>query len=87
METKQNKIMFTCSRPTLATELIDAGYSAEQKTSPWDKQKTLWVFELDDKAVDIVRRHYVRVNRPMPKRIVDFLKSRTAKTDREIEVR
>ena len=82
-----SRLTFTCGRPTLASELIAAGYTAETKVSPWDEKKTLWLFDLDEKAVAIIRRHYVRANKPLPKVITDFLKRRTLPAQHQIEVR
>lgn len=87
MDTKHNVTTFACSRPMLATELIEAGYSAETKVSPWNQKRTLWLFELDEKAVDIIRRHYIRANKPLPRVVSDFLKTRVTVGVNQIEVR
>lgn len=74
--TKQNKLprVFTCTRPSLAAELMQAGYEARQTVNPWDPNLRAWVFEIDAVGVDIIKTHYARAGKKPPRSIEQMAK-------------
>ena len=63
---------FLCTRPQLATLLIEAGFQYEQKPNPFDRNMTAWVFPISEDLARIVSDFYTEIGRPVPATIKDW---------------
>ena len=63
---------FLCTRPQLATLLIESGFQFEQKPNPFNRQMTAWIFPITSDLVQIVTGFYSDIQKPVPATIKDW---------------
>jgi hypothetical protein len=73
---KPNPKTFLCTRPQLATILIESGFQYEQKPNPFNNQMTAWIFPINPELVGIVKDFYASIQRPVPAKIKDWSQDR-----------
>lgn len=52
-------------RPKLAEELTEQGYKCERAKHPFNAARTSWVFDLDKKGIEYVKRWLARIGKPL----------------------
>lgn len=57
---------FLCTRPSLAALLQQHGQKGEQTISPWDPQRTAWLFDITPELMNVAQQYYGSLNRPLP---------------------
>lgn len=58
---------YICTRPRLAAELMAQGHEPKIEPSPWKTGMTVWIFDVNEDTVKIVRAFYERIGKPIPK--------------------
>ena len=64
---------YFCSRPSLAGELMEAGYNGKTAVNPYHPERPGWTFEITLPLAQDVALYYQRIGRPVPRVIADFL--------------
>lgn len=77
-ETIKKKRRAVVTRPTVANELLKAGYKVNQIKSIWREDLLAWEFDLDVTSAKIVKDCYKKIGRPAPRAIQLFLKEGAA---------
>lgn len=57
---------YYCTRPRLASLLMEKGYTAELKPNPWDGKKRAWVFPLTADLAETVLNYYTDIGQRAP---------------------
>ena len=57
---------YLCTRPRLASELIQAGQTATVTVNPWKPERTAWVFPITPELCSIVTAFFVSLGKPIP---------------------
>lgn len=57
---------YICTRPTLASELMQKGHEGRVERSLWDSKRSMWIFEVDDDLVKTVTAYYQRIGKATP---------------------
>ena len=75
---------YFCTRPTLASTLLDAGFKGRQTANPYHPERPAWSFELSTSLASTVAEYYKQIGQAVPKVITDTLKA-VAPTTAETE--
>lgn len=73
---KQNpkrKPTYLCTRPRLTSLLRAAGHEPEDVENPYDRNRSAWLFVIDDDLAFIVKRFYDCEGCKVPNSITAFL--------------
>ena len=54
------------TRPTLASQLIDAGVPGKVVSNPWKPKLSAWLFPVNDQSREIISRFYQEIGKPVP---------------------
>lgn len=57
---------YYCTRPRLASLLMEKGYAADLKLNPWNKTKRAWVFPLTPDLAETVLNYYTEIGQRAP---------------------
>ena len=60
----KNSIIVT--RPTLASQLMDAGIAGEIVSNPWKPNLSAWLFPINDQSREIITAYYREIGKPVP---------------------
>lgn len=52
---------FFCTRPTLASYLLEKGFTARRTVNPYDTKRPAWVFAESPELLKIVDGYYAKV--------------------------
>jgi len=63
---------YYCTRPRLASLLMEKGYAAELKMNPWDGKKRAWVFPLTPDLAETVLDYYQGIGQKAPSIIQQY---------------
>ena len=67
MNIKRNETEWICTRPRLASLLMDKGFNARPVSNPWDRDMNAWAFDISVDLIAIVRDYYAECGKPLPK--------------------
>lgn len=65
---------YLCTRPQLASALMDRGYRARRGTNPFHPEMQAWLFELTPELAEIVAEYFRRLDKPTPRTISEYLR-------------
>lgn len=57
---------YICTRPTLASELMQKGHVGRVERHLWDSSRSMWIFEVDDDLVETVTAYYHKIGKATP---------------------
>lgn len=61
---------FCCTRPKLATLLMEKGYAASFGISPWNPKQHAWTFPMTPDLAVAVRDYYLQIGAVIPAAVV-----------------
>lgn len=64
---------FFVTRPTLANQLLDAGFEGLRTKNPYDDSRPAWKFVLTASLAFEISRYYQSIQKPVPQTITKFL--------------
>ena len=66
---------YFCTRPSLASILLDAGFQGRQTANPYHPERPAWSFDLSTSLAFTVAEYYQEIGKAAPKVITDLLKA------------
>ena len=71
-----SKQYYLCTRPRLASMLIERGEKATATKNPFardDTHRQAWDIELTPNAASIISGYFVKINKPIPKAVEAYI--------------
>ena len=68
-----NLNQFICTRPQLATILLDRGCKLSIAPNPWKPHLSAWLCDLDPKSATIISEFYKSIGQPVPGKVARYI--------------
>lgn len=75
---------FFCTRPSLAGQLMSAGFRCEPAPNPYRPELSAWSFDLTMSLAFAVAEYYKGIRKAPPKAIRDYLKAEAPVTSESL---
>ena len=64
---------FICTRPQLATILMDRGCNLVMTPNPWKPHLSAWLCDLDSTSAGIISDFYKSIGQPVPGKVARYI--------------
>ena len=71
----KNSQTYVCTRPHLATLLIEAGEDVKNTVNVWHPEKSAWAVTLTERAAEMIQAYYMGLDLPAPQFVSEYLLS------------